>query len=900
MADNDNTPSLAQIAAHQSIRQAFLTDFDARVTSAGGVDAFLYIAPQREIDWMLQRSSMVLRDAEALPEEGVAGQVAIDRVHDVVAVLEEEAAVREMIAQEAIGPNGELAYHVPEAVHLRAQETLARHLEYHETRLSAADYRHGEGFDHIAAASAYRKHLLALQLDAYDRQLEITPSKDTRFVLGSQLHDRATRAVLESQAAGTGEWNQWTLAERLTEHPEYLRDAIDQHRQFRADLARDSDEGVYPGDLPEDMWAAWDLAAAEVDAGVDRAYGREPAPAHVAAAEEAVALETELQPIASEPVAARDRLTSAQQQALAQLAEAAARSYQGLGEPHIDEDRAAPRVMQYSAADDTPGTVYARVTAAVTGVDDPAVAPLGDYRVEKGYIALEPDGLLRPVATRVDEAVARAVQRHDRDLNVAFDADGQLEQYEATIEGRENGGIRYEARSAKGIRDHFNLEDESIGGGRLRVRDANRVLDLYTVDEVLDALSPGAENGIDPVAAEADMPRWRAQEQIVNDWLRRAEILGGEDQILAVGSHKMLTEFEARIEQVGTSPAPAPDGQDHSADVREIAGRIAQSYQRTIEENQRAAPTLEPPSTESPAADIYTRPDLERLSGLEVAEGLKAAGLDESIANRLSEDQLHGVYEWASEQTWVAQREYEPAEADRWLEISHFAQEELAVRQVAAQEHYVHTPARDAYMTARLEAGTVGAALADPRMKLALDLAGLKDQHARTASSLSPGYDPARRPPFWRVRQRAQWDAQKPIAEALEASSQKQARLREQIGPDADALAKRARDLVEVRNDLLGRTAQLQRNAIEEEIGRQPEWLDRTLGPRPETGAARWQSLASDLAANRLRYGITDDADPGIRPDQTMLADKVTQFRAEVGLAQAAGPIVKAELGFGM
>jgi hypothetical protein len=197
------------------------------------------------------------------------------------------------------------------------------------------------------------------------------------------------------------------------------------------------------------------------------------------------------------------------------------------------------------------------------------------------------------------------------------------------------------------------------------------------------------------------------------------------------------------------------------------------------------------------------------------------------------------------------------------------------------------TPARNAYLDARAQAGAVGIALADPRMRRALILARLERDQTRIASSLPKDYDAARKPPVWRVRERSEWERHHRTVRALDANAEWQEHLRTELGPDSEQITRRAVALAEAREQILARTPELQRNAIDEELAREPEWLTETLGPRPEVGAGHWQTLAAQLAANRMRFLVADDADPGIRPEQSQLAQQVAQFRAEARLAQS-------------
>ncbi len=207
------------------------------------------------------------------------------------------------------------------------------------------------------------------------------------------------------------------------------------------------------------------------------------------------------------------------------------------------------------------------------------------------------------------------------------------------------------------------------------------------------------------------------------------------------------------------------------------------------------------------------------------------------------------------------------------------------------------TPARDAYLDARAQAGAVGIALADPRMRRALILARLEHDQTRIAASLPDGYDTtAAKPSAWRRHDRAEWERHQGTIRALDANAQWQEDLRAELGPDSEQLTRRAVALAEAREAILAHTPTLQRKAIDEELAREPEWLTETLGPRPQVGAAHWQTLAGQLAANRMRFLVADDADPGIRPEQSHLTQQVAHFQVEAGLVKSLAP----SLGLGM
>ena len=507
------TLSPAEPAARRVMRESLLAALDARIASAGGVADYVYTTPRADLDRMLRRATIVSEDAHVLPDEDATAHAAGERVLTAAQMLQTEARCRDLIAQHAAAqhpaiPHDKLACHISDELHADTQWALAARLAYHEHKLSHPDYVHGVGFDHLQASAVESRHLLALQLDAYDRGLEVVPSQHTQFGLGQTLHHRITRSVMAAHENHRPGWQVEEIAGRLAEHEDYLKDAVDEYREFRRVVPVAADHGIYPHDVPEYRYPEWNEAARVVDSAVDQALGRPP----------------------------RDQ------------------------------------------------AIHAPAAAA-------------------------------------------------------------------------------------------------------------------------EALTLGAD--------------------------------------VALG-----------------------------------------------------------------------------------------------------------------------------------------------------------TPARDAYLDARAQAGAVGMALADPRMQRALDLAELQQQHARLARSLPDGYDPDRKPPLSQRRERAQWQRHQPTAHALAINAAEQKLLRTELGPDSDQLARRALELVQAREQLLAQTPELQRKAIDEEIAREPEWLTDTLGPRPEVGAARWHALAGEMAANRLRFAVADDADPGIRPEQSVLAGKVAMFRAEAAIEQSLS--MAPALGLGM
>jgi len=183
-------------------------------------------------------------------------------------------------------------------------------------------------------------------------------------------------------------------------------------------------------------------------------------------------------------------------------------------------------------------------------------------------------------------------------------------------------------------------------------------------------------------------------------------------------------------------------------------------------------------------------------------------------------------------------------------------------------------------------------------MRRALILDRLQRDRTRLANLLPEGYDANRKPAVWRVRARAEWQAHQKTARDLQQNADWQEQLRTELGPGSDSLTRQALALTDARDHILASTVELQREAIEEELAREPDWLTETLGPRPEQGAHSWETLAGQLAANRMRFLVADDADPGIRPEQTGLAQQVAQFQTAAGLKQTLE--LTSEIGFGM
>ena len=507
MADHPNiTLSPTEPAARQIMRASLLADLDARIASAGGLPDYIYTTPRADLDRVLRRATIVSEDARVLTDEDAPAHAAHERVVAATHMLEAEARCRDLVAREALNARGKLAYDIRDDLHAVTQSDVAARLAYHEGKIADPDYVHGAGFDHLQASAVYSRHLLAQQLDAYDRGLVVVPSEHTQFLVGQMLHHRITRSVMLAQENNRPGWQAGQIADRLAEHEDYLKAAVDDYREFRRVVPVAAEHGIYPDDVSQYQRPDWDEAASVVDSAVDHALDRQP-------------------------------------------------RQQGL-------------------------------------------------------------------------------------------------------------------------------------------------------------------------------------------------------------------------------QAPAAD---------------------------REAPT----------------------------RGAEAA---------------------------------------------------------------LATPARDAYLDARAQAGAVGMALADPRMRRALDLAQLQQDQPRLAGSLPDGYAPEA-PPIWRPRDRAEWERHQPVAQALDTNAAEQTLLRTELGADSDQLARRALELVEAREQILAQTPELQRKAVDEELAREPEWLTHTLGPRPEVGAARWHALAGEMAANRLRFAVADDADPGIRPEQSVLAGKVAMFRAEAAIEQSVSMAPALSLG---
>lgn len=512
MSDSpDITLRPVEMDARRVMRESVLADLDARFSSAGGLEDYLYTAPRADVERMLRRATIVCEDARALPGEDAAALAASERVLLATRLLETEVHCRDLVAQEPLDERGQLAYDLPENVHAVSQRQLAARLAYHAAKFDN-NHAPGAGFDQAQARSDYLRHLVAQQLDAYDRGLEVVPAEETKFELGRQVHEHLTREMMSAQrqddpARLIQEVGQ--VGGRIADHEQPVRDAVEHFRDYRDYVINMTGQDVYPRDLPEHLQSEWRGAARAVDGETRRPLVRAP-------------------------------------------------------------ERQQSR--------------------------DAAVAP------------------------------------------------------------------------------------------------------------------------------------------------------------------------EVRFARHGSAPAT--------------------------------------------------------------------------------------------------------------------------------------TAARDAYLDARDQAAAVGAVLADPTMRSALELAKLEHGYKTVARSLRDDYEGARKPPAWRSRARAEWQREQPVVQALLANSAEQERLRSQLGPDSDKLVARAVGLSDVREQILARTIDLQRDAVDEELASEPEWLTETLGPHPETDAGRWRSLAGEMAANRLRFAVTDDADPGVRPEQSLLADKVAFFRAQAGLERGAS--LTAAVGLGM
>ena len=241
---------------------------------------------------------------------------------------------------------------------------------------------------------------------------------------------------------------------------------------------------------------------------------------------------------------------------------------------------------------------------------------------------------------------------------------------------------------------------------------------------------------------------------------------------------------------------------------------------------------------------------------------------------------------------------YSSLDQDRGAEAVSAGQDSAQAANVADAREVSAHPARDAYFEARAQAGAVGVALHDPKVRDALKLGELYDRQARITAQIESAGE---RPGIFDRAERAAYDReQQQLGDELAGVELPVNYLEARLGPEPAKAVANARALVQARDEILAKTSQLHQDAIEEEVAREPEWLTSTLGPAPEPGprAAAHQALARELAANRLRYAVTDDTDPGIRPNQTMLSDKVSQFAADTGHGAAAA--LKPAFGHGM
>ncbi len=185
----DITLSPTEPAARQVMRESLLADLDARIESAGGVADYVYTSPRADLDRMLRRATIVSEDARVLPDGDATAHAAGERVLAAARMLQTEARCRDLIAQHAAAqhpaaPHDKLAHHISDDLHADTQRALAARLAYHEHKLSHPDYLHGVGFDHLQASAVDSRHLLALQLDAYDRGLEVVPSDLNQWIAG--------------------------------------------------------------------------------------------------------------------------------------------------------------------------------------------------------------------------------------------------------------------------------------------------------------------------------------------------------------------------------------------------------------------------------------------------------------------------------------------------------------------------------------------------------------------------------------------------------------------------------------------------------------------------------------------------------------------------------------------
>jgi ATP-dependent exoDNAse (exonuclease V) alpha subunit len=201
-----------------------------------------------------------------------------------------------------------------------------------------------------------------------------------------------------------------------------------------------------------------------------------------------------------------------------------------------------------------------------------------------------------------------------------------------------------------------------------------------------------------------------------------------------------------------------------------------------------------------------------------------------------------------------------------------------------AEKHDLRAGTLAALAAVDLELDQVRAALADPAIATAREIADLRNRLTRIETSSLGDLKPRGLRDRGAQKQRAgQRQAQIDRLHAQEAA------LLEHVADPAETL-RHAEELREQQGQLIQRSIELHDQAVREELARNPPWLQATLGPEPEPLdlRRRWERTAREIASHRLRNGITDPNELGVNDRDHALTRAIGDTRIQLGLEHPA------------
>lgn len=278
-------------------------------------------------------------------------------------------------------------------------------------------------------------------------------------------------------------------------------------------------------------------------------------------------------------------------------------------------------------------------------------------------------------------------------------------------------------------------------------------------------------------------------------------------------------------------------------------------------------------------------------------------GVDPDELAQLTVEQLDLVEQESFFRTHVADLEHDDDRYELISSIHEAVTDEMIARGVhidSPHEQETSTPVRDQYFASREQVANIGQQLNDPRTQAALRADAIYEQSRALKTQLEALGD---RPSAIRpLARRAHDRAEAAIYEAAAPLNTEVAKIVQEIGPDIAGAIKDAKGMQTAREQLLHTTMRLHDAAVTEEVARQPEWLQASMGARPDNPreATRYDKLAGELAAHRLTLQITNDQDLGLRPNDVSLQQRLAEYQAGADLQLDVTKTVDVDFGQGM